>query len=52
MSRRGYRTMFRSESFSQLTRLQTVHSAGPRTLAADKSVYALWPLAAGCYTID
>ena len=36
----------------QLTRLQTVHSAGPRTLAADRSVYALWPLAAGCHTIE
>ena len=30
----------------------TGHSAGPRTLAADRSVYALWPLAAGCHTID
>ena len=29
-----------------------MHSAGPRTLAADRSVYALWPLAAGCHTID
>ena len=24
----------------------------PRTLAADRSVYASWPLAAGCHTID
>ena len=30
-----------------IIRLQTVHSASPRTLAADKSVYALWPLATG-----
>ena len=29
-----------------------MHSAGPRTLAADRSVYALWPLATGCHTID
>ena len=29
-----------------------MHSTGPRTLAADRSVYALWPLAAGCHTID
>ena len=28
-----------------------MHSAGPRTLAADRSVYALWPLATGCHTI-
>ncbi len=26
-----------------------MHSAGPRTLAADRSVYALWPLATGCH---
>ena len=35
-----------------LKRLQTVHGAGPWTLSADRSVYALWPLAAGCHTID
>ena len=29
-----------------------MHSAGSRTLAADRSVYALWPLATGCHTID
>ena len=29
LSRRGYRTVFRSESFPQLTGLQPVHSTGP-----------------------
>ena len=31
-----------------------MHSAGPRTLVADRSVYAyaLWPLAGGCHTIE
>ena len=37
---------------AKVKRLQTMHSAGPRALAADRSVYALWPLAAGCHTID
>ena len=39
-------------SHFQVRRLQTVHSAGPRTLAANRSVYALWPLATGYHKID
>ena len=31
---------------------ETVQSTGPRTLAADRSVYSLRPLAAGCLIID
>ena len=29
-----------------------LRSAGPQTLAADRYLYALWPLATGCHTID
>ena len=68
MSRWGYRTIFRIESFSSCqgsslciaytANEYPVSRAGPRTLAADtgRSVYtyALWPLAAhaGCHTIE
>ena len=44
--------MLQERVISQLTRLQTVHSASPQTLAADRSVYALWALATGCHKID
>ena len=47
--------MFRSESFpsyDEAADCAYIAIAGPRTLAADRSMYALWPLAAGCHTIS
>ena len=42
--------MFRSGSFLSWQGCRLCISPGPRTLAADRSVYSLWPQATGCHT--
>ena len=42
--------MFRSESIPSCEGCRLCMIDWPRTLAADRSVNALWPLAAGCLT--
>ena len=44
--------MCRSESFPSCQGCSLCILLWPRTLAADGSVYAMWPLATGCHTID
>ncbi len=43
--------MFRHESFPSWRGCRLCMSYWPQTLAADRSVYSLWPLAAGCHHI-
>ena len=47
MSRRGYETMFMSESFPSCQGCSLCILLRPRTPGADGSVYGLWPLATG-----
>ncbi len=51
LPREGVGTVFRSESFLSLQGRRLCMYDQPQTLAVDRSVNALWPLAAGCHHI-